>query len=105
MALGLATRGHICFMISQVRSKVSVNQYVKEDPKLTNASGGNALMHYSDWIMGLKRFQEDLIRRAQLKDSKIIGHQCNIILRKLNEKTGVRVEYPIKYGAQNGESV
>ena len=107
MALGLATRGHICFMISQVRSKVSVNQYVKEDPKLTNASGGNALMHYSDWIMEFQeRFQRDLIREGSTKDSKIIGHQCNIIFKKTpNEKTGVRVEYPIKYGAQNGESV
>ena len=105
MALGLATRGHICFMISQVRSKVSVNQYVKEDPK-TNASGGNALMHYSDWIMEFQeRFQRDLIREGSTKDSKIIGHQCNIFKKTPNEKTGVRVEYPIKYGAQNGESV
>ena len=38
MALSLSTKGHICFMISQVRSKVSVNQYEKTDPKLTNAS-------------------------------------------------------------------
>jgi RecA/RadA recombinase len=107
MALGLATRGHICFMISQVRSKVSINQYVKEDPKLTNASGGNALLHYSDWILEFQeRFQRDLIREGSAKDSKIIGHQCNIVFRKTpNEKTGVRVSYPIKYGAENGESV
>ena len=48
MALGIATKGHICFMISQVRSKVTIG-YDKGDPKITNASGGNALLHYSDW--------------------------------------------------------
>ena len=61
MALGLATRGHICFMVSQVRSKVSINPYIKEDPKLTNASGGNALLHYSDWILEFQeRYNKDL---------------------------------------------
>jgi len=107
MSLALSTRGHICYIISQVRSKVSVNQYVKEDPKLTNASGGNALLHYSDWIMEFQeRFQRDLIREGTAKDSKIIGHKCGVVFRKSpNEKTGVKVEYPIKYGAESGESI
>jgi RecA/RadA recombinase len=55
MALGLATRGHICYMISQVRSTIKINPYEKTDPQVTNASGGNAALHYSDWIL---EFQE-----------------------------------------------
>ena len=107
MALGLATRGHICFMVSQVRSKVSINPYAKEDPKLTNASGGNALLHYSDWILEFQeRYNKDLIKQGSGKEEKIAGHWCNVIFRKTpNEKTGVRVKYPIKYHAENGQSV
>ena len=104
MALGLASKGHICFMISQVRSKVSVNMYEKTDPKLTNASGGNALLHYSDWILEFQpRYGGDLIPP---KEKKPDGHWCKVIFRKsANEKTGIEVKYPIKYGRSDGNSI
>jgi len=104
MALGLSTKGHICFMISQVRSKVSINQYEKADPKLTNASGGNALLHYSDWILEFQpRYGGDSIPP---KDDKPEGHYCKIVFRKSsNEKTGTVVRYPIKYGRTGGKSI
>ena len=104
MALGLSTKGHICFMISQVRSKVSVNQYEKTDPKLTNASGGNALLHYSDWILEFQpRYGGDLIPS---KADKPEGHLCKVTFRKsANERTGETVKYPIKYGRTGGKSV
>ena len=107
MALGLATRGHICFMISQVRSKVSINPYAKEDPKLTNASGGNALLHYSDWILEFQeRFNKDAISTQANAKGDMLGHWCKIVFRKTpNEKTGTLVKYPIRYGAKSGESV
>ena len=104
MALALSSRGHICFMISQVRSKVSVNKFDTGDPKLTNASGGNALLHYSDWILEFQpRYQKDMIPP---KSDSPQGHNCKVIFRKsANEKTGKKVEYPIKYGRTNGRSV
>ena len=104
MALGLATKGHICFMISQVRSKVSVNQYEKTDPKLTNASGGNALLHYSDWILEFQpRWANDSIPP---KEKKGDGHWCKVVFRKsANERTGTEVRYPIKYGRTGGRSI
>jgi len=107
MALGLATRGHICFMISQVRSKVSINPYIKEDPKLTNASGGNALLHYSDWILEFQeRYNKDAISTQANGKGDMLGHWCKIIFRKTpNEKTGSLVKYPIKYWAEDGKSV
>ena len=103
MALGIATKGHICFMISQVRSKVTIG-YDKGDPKITNASGGNALLHYSDWILEFQpRYQKDMIPP---KSDEPEGHHCKVIFRKsANEKTGKKVEYPIKYGRTNGRSI
>ena len=103
MALALSTKGHICFMISQVRSKVTIG-YAIADPKITNASGGNALLHYSDWILEFQpRYQKDMIPP---KSDEPEGHHCKVIFRKsANEKTGKRVEYPIKYGRVGGRSI
>ena len=107
MALGLATRGHVCFIISQVRSKVSINPYEKSDPRLTNASGGNAILHYSDWILEFQpRYTKDLITTQANGKGDMLGHWCKIIFRKsCNEKTGIEVRYPICYGRIDGKSV
>ena len=107
MALGLATRGHICYMISQVRTKVSINPYEKTDPRLTNASGGNAMLHYSDWILEFQqRWNKDLITTQPSGKGDQLGHWCRIIFRKsTNEKTGVEVRYPIRYHAASGKSI
>jgi hypothetical protein len=107
MALGLGIRGHICYMISQVRTKVSINPYEKSDPRLTNASGGNAMLHYSDWILEFQpRYSKDLITTQPNGKGDQLGHWCKVIFRKSsNEKTGTEVRYPIKYRAQSGESI
>lgn len=104
MASAFSARGHVCFLISQVRSTIKINQYEKTDPKVTNASGGNAALHYSDWILEFQqRWQKDIIKD---KDEKPIGHWCKIIFRKTpNEKTGIEVKYPIKYGRKGGQSI
>jgi RecA/RadA recombinase len=107
MALGLGTRGHICYMISQVRTKVSINPYEKSDPRLTNASGGNAMLHYSDWILEFQpRFVKDLITTQPNGKGEQLGHWCKIVFRKSsNEKTGIEVRYPVKYRASSGKSI
>tara|TARA_Y100000593_G_C4321060_1_gene343795 strand:- start:968 stop:2059 length:1092 start_codon:yes stop_codon:yes gene_type:complete len=107
MALGLATRGHVCYMISQVRAAVKINPYEKGDPKVTNASGGNAILHYSDWILEFQpRFVKDLITTQPNGKGERLGHWCKIIFRKTsNEKTGVEVRYPIRYGRVGGQSI
>lgn len=107
MALALSTRGHICIMISQVRSSVTINPYAKTDPKITNASGGNALLHYSDWILEFQqRYKGDLIVNKASGKDEIIGHVCKIIFRKSpNEKTNKEVRYPIKYRSKDGKSI
>jgi RecA/RadA recombinase len=101
--LPLSTFGHICGLISQVRSNVQINPYAKGDPKLTNSSGGNALQHYADWIFEFQpRYKSDQI----VEDGKIIGHWSKILLRKTtNEKDGTEVTYPIRHGRSDGKSV
>ena len=100
--LPLSTFGHICGLVSQVRSNVQINPYAKGDPKLTNSSGGNALQHYADWIFEFQpRYKSDQI----LEGDKIIGHWSKILLRKTtNEKDGVEITYPIRHGRSDGKS-
>lgn len=108
MALTLSSRGHTCILISQVRSNVQINPYSKGDPKITNASGGNALLHYSDWILEFQpRYGDDFIYEDEKnKKSKRLGHWCKITFRKTsNESTGREIRYPIKYGRTGGNSV
>ena len=101
--LPLSTFGHICGLVSQVRSNVQINPYAKSDPKLTNSSGGNALQHYADWIFEFQpRYKSDQI----LEGDKIIGHWSKILLRKTtNEKDGVEITYPIRHGRSDGKSI
>ena len=107
MALGLATRGHVCYMISQVRSTIKINPYEKSDPQVTNASGGNAALHYSDWILEFQpRYVKDMITTQAQGKGDQLGHWCKVIFRKTpNEKTGVSVRYPIRYGRVGGKSI
>ena len=112
VSLGMSKFGHMCIMISQVRSAIKASQYTKSDPNnQTNSSGGNAILHYPDWILEFKkRKQADLF----LQDSgatlsltnKPIGHIATVqILKSTNETTGQTVQYPIKYGRTNGRSI
>jgi hypothetical protein len=107
MALGLATRGHICYMISQVRSTIKINPYEKTAPQVTNASGGNAALHYSDWILEFQpRYMKDWITTQAGGKGDKLGHWCKVVFRKSpNEKTGVSVRYPIRYGRTGGKSI
>jgi len=99
--------GHICIIISQKRDQVTISQYAKSDPRITNASGGNALLHYSDWILEFQhRYFSDLILSNPEEKDSMVGHLCKIIFRKSpNEKSFTKVDYPIRYGRENGKSI
>jgi RecA/RadA recombinase len=107
MALPFSVGGHICAMISQVRSEVKVNQYAKTDPRLTNASGGSALLHYSDWIFEFSpRYKADYITSTINGKEENIGHWAKITFKKSpNEKEGKEIRYPIKHNQSGGNSV
>lgn len=112
VSLGMSKFGHMCIMISQVRSTIQINQYAPRDPNnQTNSSGGNAALHYPDWIVNFeRRNQSDLIlQNPNAKpgpDNKIIGHYAKVHFQKsTNESTGAKVRYPIKHGRENGKSI
>jgi len=107
MALALATRGHVCYMVSQVRSTIKINPYEKSSPQVTNASGGNAALHYSDWILEFQpRYIKDIISTQPNGKGDMLGHWCKVVFRKTpNEKTGTTVRYPIRYGRVGGKSI
>lgn len=111
MALGLGERGHICYMISQVRAAVKVDPRQKLDHRLSNASGGNAIQHYADWILEFQpRYNADYISKTVKRGSETIeeniGHWCKVTFQKTpNEKSRKTVKYPIKYGRIDGKSV
>jgi RecA/RadA recombinase len=112
VSLGMSKFGHMCIMISQVRSKVDINPYAKGDPNnQTNSSGGNAALHYPDWILEFqKQNKSDKILEKPAQpigaDNKIYGHMAKILICKsTNETTGNVVKYPIKHGRSNGKSI
>ena len=107
MALPFSVGGHICAMISQVRSEVKINQYAKTDPRLTNASGGSALLHYSDWIFEFSpRYKSDYIVSTVNGKEENIGHWAKITFKKsTNEKDGKEIRYPIKHSQNGGNSI
>ena len=107
MALGLGIRGHICYMVSQVRSKGSINPYERTDARVPNASGGNALLHYSNWIIEFQeRHLKDIISTEANGKGDLLGHWCKVVFKKSpNEKTGTLVRYPVRYGSKDGKSV
>jgi RecA/RadA recombinase len=107
MAIKISAKRHLVILISQVRSKLELNQYARKEYQMTNASGGNALLHYSSWIFEFQgRYQGDKIWAGEQGKSEILGHYCKIIFKKsVNEKSGVPVDYPIKYGRAEGKSV
>ena len=112
VSLGMSKFGHMCIMVSQVRSTIKTNQYAPSDPNnQTNSSGGNAALHYPDWIINFeKRNQSDLIvqdpKAKPSPENPIIGHYAKVHIQKsTNESTGMRVRYPIKHGRTDGKSI
>lgn len=103
IVLPVSVYGHLVALISQVRSNVQLNAYIKTDPKLTNASGGNALQHWADHMWEFQpRYKGDQI----MDGAKIIGHYAKLVIRKSdNEKDSVEVRYPIKHGQTGGNSI
>lgn len=112
MSIALAKRGHMAIFISQVRADIKLDPYSKAPVRQTTATGGNALLHFANYILEFEpRFKKDLILEnpsAPLDHdkNKIIGHVAKMTVKKSpNEKTNYVLEYPIKYGRKNGTSI
>ena len=51
MSIKLAKRGHMAIFISQVRADIKLDPYSKAPVRQTTATGGNALLHFANWII------------------------------------------------------
>jgi len=112
MSIALAKRGHMAIFISQVRADIKLDPYSKAPVRQTTATGGNALLHFANYILEFEpRFKKDLILENQtqpvdVNKNKILGHNAKITVKKSpNEKTNYVLQYPIKHGRVGGNSI
>jgi len=113
LSIALAKRGHTAVFISQVRADIKLDPYTKAPIRQTSATGGNALLHFANWILEFEpRHKGDLIlknpndNKIDLVNNPIIGHFAKVTIKKSpNEKTNMTIPYPIKYGRTKGSSI
>jgi RecA/RadA recombinase len=112
VATALTKRGHMAIFISQVRADIQLDPYSKAPIRQTSATGGNALLHFANWILEFEaRFKKDYILEDDKKapdrvTNKILGQWSKLTVKKSpNEKTNVVITYPIKRGRIGGTSI
>lgn len=113
MSIALTKRGHMAVFISQVRADIKLDPYSKAPIRQTSATGGNALLHFANWILEFEaRYNGDMIlqdpnnKRIDLEKNPAIGHWAKVTVKKSpNEKTNLQIPYPIRYGRKNGTSI
>jgi hypothetical protein len=98
--------GHLMILISQVTSEIKIDPYAKTANRGGNFSGGNALLHASDWILEYSpSFNTDYILdnpNGKLNDGKTksIGKWAKVTIQKSAKETSKKqvISYPIKFG-------
>lgn len=113
MSIALAKRGHMAIFISQVRADIKLDPYSKAPIRQTSATGGNALLHFANWILEFEpRFKGDIIlknaadKSIDVDKNPPIGHWAKVTVKKSpNEKTNLTIPYPIRYGRSGGKSI
>lgn len=113
MSIALAKRGHMAIFVSQVRADIKLDPYTKAPIRQTSATGGNALLHFANWIIEFEpRFKGDIIlqnpsiKKMDPQKNPAIGHYAKVTVKKSpNEKTNTVISYPIRYGRKNGTSI
>ena len=112
VGIPLTKRGHMAIFNSQVRADIKLDTYSKEPVRQTVSTGGNALLHFANWILQFEpRFQKDYIlenpsEKYNPEKNKIIGHNAKVTVKKSpNERTNYIIKYPICHGRTDGTSI
>lgn len=102
--------GTVIILISQVSASPRQDDYAP--PSITSGAGGNAALHWANYILEFAgRFWGDNILvdpKAKFDSVKnpIIGHVSKLTIKKSDkENENKRVEYPIKHGRGDGKSI
>lgn len=106
LGLGMFKRGHLAIAISQASSDIKIDPYAKTTTRSGQFSGGNALLHWADFIFEFSpSTNSDYIFDSNdgkfgKKGANTIGKLCKITLQKSTiEKTRKHVVvYPVKFG-------
>ncbi len=106
LSLGMFKYGHLMIIISQVTSEIKLDMYAKTANRGGNFSGGNSLLHGSDWILEYESsFNGDYILdnpNGKLNDgkSKAIGKWSKVTIGKsaIEASRKQKIVYPIKFG-------
>jgi RecA/RadA recombinase len=111
ISIPLGKLGHFAVFLSQERSYIKLDPYGPKEFRMSNSSGGNALIHYSNFIFNFEpRYKSDLIVENEKGEfnlaNPILGHYAKVTIKKSpNEKTNLTIKYPVKYGRKVGTSV
>lgn len=108
ISLSLSKRGHIGIFISQERAHIDIDKYGPKAQKQGNSAGGNAIQHFVDFAFEFQTanksdyFYED----QEAQKGRVLGKMCKVRFHKTtNEKTNTIIQYPIRWGRTNGESI
>lgn len=112
MSVAMTKYGHLCMMLSQVRSEIKLDPYAKAGQRQVASAGGAAVQHYASHVLFFKEWYEgDLLlgkpdERADRIKNPPLGHLCRVVLAKTDrEKRHLVVEIPIKHGVTGGSSI
>lgn len=94
-------RNWMSIWLSQVSSSIQTNKFEVQSQMGGEWSGGNAILHASDWIIQffkhIENVKEEKEKQADPISNKIVGKNAKIgIVKSVNETTGYKIQYPIK---------
>ena len=112
LALPINKYDSLALLTSQYSENFKIDMYAKDKPQPVQGVGGSSVSHQPDWILeyGVRYTShyilEDENSRPDPIKNKNLGHIVTVTLRKTtNEKTGIPVKIPIKYGSKTGNSI
>lgn len=108
----IGAHGHICLMLGQYSTNISMETYASAQNKRPSQGGGGwAAAHYAHYVFDfVEPFNQDLIKEKPDQPpgpaNKILGKRVKVRFKKSpNEKTGMEISYPIMYGVVGGPSI
>jgi RecA/RadA recombinase len=106
----VANSGTMIIIISQVSASPRADNTAA--PQLTPGAGGNAALHWSNYILefGSRYWGDNILEDPKAKyepeKNPIIGHWSTVTIKKSDkENENKRIKYPIKHGRADGRSV